>query len=614
MKILHLVLMVFLVSYAFAADTDDYQISGVVNERGGGPLEGVNVLLKGKNVSMVTGADGAFEFTSVAVRMNVPQKQTLSFTLRGNSVAFSPGAGKLDGNVAVFSGNGRRIASTSFSGLNPATEQITLPQLVSGINIIRATVNNTIHTCQLMRLGNKLHLINNHVSSRSGNSFTLAKMAAESEAVDTLVATKEGFQEAMLPVESYILSDVSIEMDSTFKGGEIMWGKKENPTAHCNVGDLPGYNELSPDSKLPDPFMKLDGTRITDKSEWACRREEILQQMFEYIYGDKPIPADGSVSGTVSSNKISVEVNEGGKRCSFSASVKMNGASQPAPAIIRYGDPMFGGGSGASAPTGVAEITFTAIEGTGGSGSKNGPFYDFYGSNHPAGYLVAQAWQVSRIIDLLEQNPDVIDPYRIAVTGCSRNGKGAFIAGVLDNRIALTIPVESGIGGTVALRLVKQLDTGGEWPYHAISYVRWLSEVALGRFTSGNNAGSDNTDRLPVDMHSAMALIAPRGLYIVDNPSGTYAGLDARSAWVTGSVGKKTFEVLGVGDHFAYEGASGSHCQWRNQYTASLNAMVDKFLKGNNSANTGSVNTDLGNKPNAQQYYDWDTSELSGEL
>src|SRR5690554_5720999 len=117
--------MVFFVSYAFAADTDDYQISGVVNERGGGPLEGVNVLLKGKNVSMVTGADGAFEFTSVAVRMNVPQKQTLSFTLRGNSVAFSPGAGKLDGNVAVFSGNGRRIASTSFSGLNPATEQIT---------------------------------------------------------------------------------------------------------------------------------------------------------------------------------------------------------------------------------------------------------------------------------------------------------------------------------------------------------------------------------------------------------------------------------------------------------------------------------------------------------
>ncbi|NLW32304.1 MAG: carboxypeptidase-like regulatory domain-containing protein [Fibrobacter sp.] len=145
MKILHLVLMVFLVSYAFAADTE-YQISGVVNEKGGGPLEGVNVLLKGKNVSTVTGADGAFEFTSVAVRMNVQQKQTLSFTLRGNSVAFSPSAGKLDGNGAVFSGNGRRIASTSFSGLNPAMEQITLLSLfqvlISFVQLLIITYSN----------------------------------------------------------------------------------------------------------------------------------------------------------------------------------------------------------------------------------------------------------------------------------------------------------------------------------------------------------------------------------------------------------------------------------------------------------------------------------------
>ena len=110
-----------------------------------------------------------------------------------------------------------------------------------------------------------------------------------------------------------------------------------------------------------------------------------------------------------------------------------------------------------------------------------------------------------------------------------------------------------------------------------------------------------------------MALIIPRGLYIVDNPSGTYPGLDARAAWVTGAVGKKIFEALGVGDHFTYVGASGSHCQWRSQYTAPLNAMVDKFLKGNSSANTGTITTDLGNKPNAEQYYSWDATELEGE-
>jgi hypothetical protein len=289
----------------------------------------------------------------------------------------------------------------------------------------------------------------------------------------------------------------------------------------------------------------------------------------------------------------------------------MNGATAPAPAIIGYG-----GLSGMPVPSGVATITFSAIESTGGSGSKNGPFYSAHGSNHAAGYLTAQAWQISRILDVLEKNPGVIDPTRVGVTGCSRWGKGAFVAGVLDHRIALTIPVESGLGGTVGLRLVETLDSisGSEWPYHAISYVRWLSETALGQFTTGSNAGADNTARLPVDMHEMMGLIAPRGLYIVDNPSTMYNGLDRNSAWVTANVGKMIFEALGVGDHMAYQGASGGHCAWRSQYTASLTAMVDRFLKGNTSASTGTVATDFPSPPSPSGSIDWQAPTLSGEL
>ncbi|HKO47839.1 MAG TPA: PE PGRS family protein [Polyangiaceae bacterium] len=396
--------------------------------------------------------------------------------------------------------------------------------------------------------------------------------------------------------------------------GSINWGKEENPTARCTVtGTLPGYADLKPDGKLPDPFTKLDGTRIKNKSEWACRREEILKQQFNYVYGEKPIPAKGSVTGTVSTSKISVKVTEGSKTASFDVTVSMNGATAPAPAII-----IFDGGLGSSLPipTGVAKITLSAIEAQGGSGTKTGPFFTFYGNTHPAGYMVAQAWQVSRIIDLLEQTPGTIDPYHIGVTGCSRNGKGAFAAGVFDNRVALTIPCESGIGGTVGLRLKEQLDPGAnssaEWPYHAISYVRWLSEVALGPFAKANDAAGDNTDRLPVDMHEAMALIAPRGLYIVDNPG--IGNLDPKSAYMTAMAGKAIFGALGVADNFAYQGASGDHCTWRTQYTASLTAMIDKFLKGNAATKTGTFATDLGSKPATTQYYTWDTTELPGTL
>lgn len=401
--------------------------------------------------------------------------------------------------------------------------------------------------------------------------------------------------------------------DGSGGGGDAAsaeWGQVENPGAGCTVGPMPSVASLTANAKLPDPFKKMDGNRIADKSEWACRREEILQQAYKFIYGDKPVPAEGAVSGTVSESRITVEVNDGGST-SFNLTVNMNGATAPAPAIIGYG-----GLSGMPVPRGVATITFTAVESTGGSGAKNGPFYSVYGSDHPAGYLTAQAWQISRVLDVLEQNPGVIDPHRVGVTGCSRWGKGAFVAGALDNRIALTIPVESGLGGTVGLRLVEVLDSysGAEWPYHGISYVRWLSEVALGQFTTGNSAGADNTNKLPVDMHEMMGLIAPRGLYIVDNPSTMYNGLDRSSAWVTANVGKMIFEALGVGDHMAYTGAGGSHCSWRSQYTASLNAMVDRFLLGNDAAATGNFATDLPNKPNHLDHIDWTAPTLTGEL
>lgn len=382
------------------------------------------------------------------------------------------------------------------------------------------------------------------------------------------------------------------------------WGQVENPSAACEVGEMPSFGSLTANPKLPDPFKKMDGTRITDKSEWLCRRQEIIKQQYAFIWGEKPVPPEGATTGTVSTSSITVSVATDEGSTQFTLSVNMNGATAPAPAIISYG-------AGAPAPNGVARITFTAVEQSGGSGAKNGPFYDVYGSDHAAGYLTAQAWQISRVLDVLEQDPSVIDPQRVGLTGCSRNGKGAFVGGALDNRVALTIPVESGLGGTVGLRLVETIG-GNEWPYHGISYVRWMSEVALGPFAKANNAAGDDTAKLPVDMHEMMALIAPRGLYIVDNPS--ISNLDPGAAWVTGNVGKMIFEALGVGDHFAYQGAGGDHCMWRNQYQASLDAMVDKFLKGNDAATTGNVATDLANKPDPTAHIDWDVPTLTGSL
>jgi hypothetical protein len=113
-------------------------------------------------------------------------------------------------------------------------------------------------------------------------------------------------------------------------------------------------------------------------------------------------------------------------------------------------------------------------------------------------------------------------------------------------------------------------------------------------------------------MHEFIGLVAPRGLYIVDNPSTNYAGLDRNTAWVTANAGAKIYEALGVPDNITVQGASGGHCQWRSQYTGPLVANLEKFLLGQDAA-TGTIDTDFGG-PNAADHYDWSVPTLAGDL
>ena len=54
--------------------------------------------------------------------------------------------------------------------------------------------------------------------------------------------------------------------------------------------------------------------------------------------------------------------------------------------------------------------------------------------------MIAWSWGLSRLIDVIEADPSqLFDIRKIGVTGCSRNGKGALVAGAFDERIALTI-------------------------------------------------------------------------------------------------------------------------------------------------------------------------------
>ena len=101
----------------------------------------------------------------------------------------------------------------------------------------------------------------------------------------------------------------------------------------CTVADPKDVNI----STLPDLFEKLDGTKISKKSDWRCRRAELKKIVEKYIHGTKPGRPE-KVTGTVSSTAIKVHVENGGKSIDFSVSVSLpSGTTGAVPIIIGMG-------------------------------------------------------------------------------------------------------------------------------------------------------------------------------------------------------------------------------------------------------------------------------------
>ncbi|MFI6512698.1 endo-1,4-beta-xylanase [Streptosporangium sp. NPDC050855] len=377
----------------------------------------------------------------------------------------------------------------------------------------------------------------------------------------------------------------------------------ENEGADCAVPTLPDAGSLPTNSRLPDPFRKLDGTRMTTTGEWRCRREEIKRLAEKFVYGEKP-GKPASVTGTVSSSNITVNVSHNGRSSSFSAGVQLptGGGSGPFPAVIVYGG--LGADTAAIRAAGAAVISYDPYvvgrEGT-PRNNKQGAFYSVYGSSSATGLLAAWGWGVSRIIDVIEQSGgNVLKADATGVTGCSRFGKGAFVAGVLDQRIALTMPIESGTAGVPIFRGVpgenaQSLSSAyGEQP--------WFGD-AFGSFTG-------SPTRLPVDTHQMVAMIAPRGLFIMDNPH--IANLGPRSASVAALGGAEVYKALGAGSNITYwsDVQDGSHCANRSEWRTPLQQNIQKFLlKTGNTPGVMRISSRA--QGNLAEWRDWTTPVLT---
>ncbi|MEO3742032.1 cellulose binding domain-containing protein [Plantactinospora sp. B5E13] len=372
----------------------------------------------------------------------------------------------------------------------------------------------------------------------------------------------------------------------------------EDEGADCPVNP-PG--SLPSSSRLPDPFRKFDGSRITSKADWRCRRAETRELAERYVYGDKPAkPA--TVSGTVSSSSITVNVSQNGRSASFSASVQLPSGTGPFPAVIVYGG--FGADTATIRSAGAAVINYDPFtvgrEGT-PRNNKQGAFYTIYGNNSSTGLLMAWAWGVSRIIDVIQQSGGNVLRTDIGVTGCSRYGKGAFTAGVFDQRVALTMPIESGSAGVPAFRAIAA-ESGAQPLSSAYGEQPWLGD-AFGSYTGNPNG-------LPVDTHQMVGMVAPRGLFIMENPHVDWLG--SRSGSVAALGGAEIYKALGAGENISYwsDVQDGTHCATRNEWRTPLQQNIQKFLvKTGNAAGVFRISSRKAG--NLAEWRDWTTPTLA---
>jgi hypothetical protein len=307
----------------------------------------------------------------------------------------------------------------------------------------------------------------------------------------------------------------------------------------------------------------------------------------------------------LSGNTLTINVSEGGNSISFSPTITLpTSGTGPFPAIIGVG------GISIPTPAGVAVINFNnndiALQNDGTSRGQ-GKFYTLYGSNHSAGAMIAWAWAVSRIIDVLEMvgSQSKIDLTKLAVSGCSRNGKGALVAGAFEERIALTIPQESGSGGAGCWRISDAMLKSGIQTQTASEIVGenvW--------FSTNFNQWVNQVNNLPFDHHLLAALVAPRALLVIDNTGIDWLG--PRSVWGCMTTANKVWQALGIaGSMGVSQVGNHNHCAFPSSEQPDLDAYVNKFLKGQNT-NTTFLKTDGGGSGFVESdWVNWQVPTLS---
>ena len=324
---------------------------------------------------------------------------------------------------------------------------------------------------------------------------------------------------------------------------------------------------------LPDPFKFQNGSLMKSKADWSKRREELSLLIQKYQYGPYPAKPD-KVTGTMNGDTLNVKVDYQGKSINYNVRMSRPQGDGPFPAIVLISGMMPGLNAQTLNARGVATLVLQPNEIA--ADAKNplraGKLYTLYGTDCKTSALMGWGWAVHRIIDALETTPDAkIDPKHIGVTGYSRYGKGAIVAGAFDERIALTIPGGSGAGGVGLWRAEENVGNVQKLSQIIGEAPQWFTDDFGANFRG-------RTQNLPFDSHEIVALVAPRALIIQEGTQDSWNnnanGGPYQSAWAA----KRVFDYLDLPDNIGWTSDPHSHGTMTARELAGVMKFVDHFL------------------------------------
>jgi hypothetical protein len=345
-----------------------------------------------------------------------------------------------------------------------------------------------------------------------------------------------------------------------------------------------------PPYTLPDPLVATDGTRIQNAAEWQSNRRPELLRLFETeVYGRAPqekpelkFQVDSEDRNALGGKAIRKEVTIlvstprgklplhlllyipksehavpaflglnflGNQSVSTDPAIRMSDAwilGKPEGGIVDHKATEASRGAEASrwqiekvVARGYAVATMCCgdIDPDFDDGFQNGVHPLFYrnGQTKPApdewGTIAAWAWGLSRALDYLETDR-LIDAKHVAVIGHSRMGKTALWAAATDPRFAAAISNESGCGGAALSKRIFG-ETVGLINEH---FPHW--------FCRNFHKYNDREDRLPVDQHELIALIAPRPVYVASASEDKHA--DPRGEFLAARAADPVYKLFGL--------------------------------------------------------------------